>query len=229
MTLLLKIGDGLRHGSTDRLRQARLAVTMQGFTILGYPPECFQRAMHQGSTGTWIKPFNRLFDSFRTKTKLEIAPGRANRLGTQQPGAAGDFFTLGNCRRQRISHAFHFRPGGSYRLSHMPGQTGRLGNCAITQADASQQRAGPQQACAIPTRMGKNDLRRRTQQTRLDPVGKIEFNLGAGMCDLLSTQQFRRQQRIRARRRRPDIIADADHPKRVKTQAGAFEHTEHLN
>ena len=70
---------------------------------------------------------------------------------------------------------------------------------------------------------------RRQQQTTVHVQGEIQLDLGAGMGCTGRPQQFGWQERIRPRRRRPEVVVHPHDPQRIEPKAGAFEHAQHLN
>ena len=189
-------------------------------------PQGFQCLMHQRAASGRVKSLDRLVHRLASEPVLVIGPGRTDRLRAEQPAAPGHHFAFGDRRRLGIFEQFAGSAGLVAKLSR---QRDHLARRISGQRYAGNQRTRSQDAIAVGPGIRKCHVRRGQRQAGMHPLREIELDLGAGVRRAGRAQQFGRQQRVGARRRRPEVVVHAHHPQGVEFEPGALEDPKHLN
>ncbi len=186
-------------------------------------PEALQHGVQQRAARRRVEPIHRRFERPRAETVAVESPGRADRLGAQQAGAAAQGFALGHGRRLRVFDALQRDAAGEgFDQAGME----EIGCGRLYCRD---QRTRAQLAPALAARPGEAHLRGAAQQPPLNDSGERALNLGGSAGRPRAALQLGRQQRIGAGRRRPQVVVDAHRPERVERRVGDFQQSHHLH
>jgi len=186
-------------------------------------PEALQHGVQQCAARCHVEPVHRRFERPRAEAIAVESPGRADRLGAQQAGAAAQGFALGHGRRLRVFDALQ-RDAASEGFD----QAG-MEEIGCGRLYCRDQRTRAQLAPALAARPGEAHLRRAAQQSPLYDSGERALDLGGGAGRPRAALQLGRQQRIGAGRRRPQVVVHAHRPERVEGGVGDFEQAHHLH
>jgi hypothetical protein len=185
--------------------------------------------MHQRAAGGRVEALDRLVHRLAAEPVLVVGPGRTDRLGAQQPAAAGNLLARGHRRRQGIVEQFAGAAGAS--AAELPRQRGPP--CPAHQpATAMPAISGLGRRTRLPSARAYEKVtvgaanRNRRACTR---CAKSSSTSALACAAPAAAQQFGRQQRVGARRRRPQVVVHAHHPQGVEFEPGALEDAKHLD